>query len=209
MAAASLPSDVIPISCSDDEFSDQQPSDSPAAAAEEDVHIACDVCNTWFLLQETGLTAEEADKLDSFQCSQCQAAGSVCASKTFLIPTMCRRSFGPNGLPVWLLQLPPADPLVDGHDEPRPVLIIERGGANVRTLKEGQLLYQRQLDVASLRNGGVPDDETPWHLCGEPSAFEPNDFKPNQPWKVWRVAAKPLKLQLPPEPDQKKGKAVW
>ena len=55
--------------------------DSPGAAAEKDVdvHIACDVCNLWFLLQETGLTAEEADKLDSFQCSQCRAAAPAAA----------------------------------------------------------------------------------------------------------------------------------
>ena len=66
----------------------QLPAASPAvleqaAAAEADVHSTCDECNTWFVLQETGLTAEDADKLDSFECSQCRVAGSVCLSKTF------------------------------------------------------------------------------------------------------------------------------
>ena len=57
---------------------------SPAgAAAEDDIHVACDECNMWFLLQETGLTAEEANMLDSFQCSRCQAPDIVCAPKTF------------------------------------------------------------------------------------------------------------------------------
>ena len=61
-----------------------------AAAAEEDVHIACDMCNTWILLQETGLTAMDADKLDPFHCNQCQLASSVCVT---LDPASSARRF--------------------------------------------------------------------------------------------------------------------
>ena len=48
----------------------------PTAVAEEDVHIACDVCNAWFLMHNTGLTREDADKLDFFECEQCQSSGA-------------------------------------------------------------------------------------------------------------------------------------